>query len=273
MSYRVIDFPNSDFPRDEHYISLIQLEPPITNTIPAVVDKNEAYRHELFNAVKYTIVENKSNIIVFPEISIPSDILLELILLGIKSFGERESDYRSCVVCFPLEHLLIDQFLRLFERLSQCNAVGFSDQALNKGNVLGKLFQVIRKIDEEKTFVNVAVIMVLNKTADVVDCQIVFQPKIFPAKVEVDCEKIFAKGQESYILKLNGIHILSCICFDFIANDDNPGYYIVQLFEELHLQHIVIDYLLLPQCNSRALDRNYAETLNKIYTSQVHICV
>lgn len=272
VSYHSI--AHGDISREEHRVNMVQLGVSFSSTLsdglPSNLCPSNQYVGKIQQALILALQDQWSNILVFPEVSIPLSAFQELMTLSCNLIKSRAVDAGGCLICLPLEHLSILQFEKLVDKLLAHDLFVSGDDALSKSNLCGDLFKQYSPSDRKNAFVNVAVLIVFNQSGPNANGYFFIQPKLFPFPGERTprCGR-FLNGAKTHILELGGIKIMTSICFDLIAQPPGEGPYLRNLIHKVEQDYGNIDYLLIPQCNKAPLDNNFQRAVVDLYHPQI----
>jgi hypothetical protein len=267
-SHNIIE--NISFPKTVHRINIIQIGISLSTFpsygLPSKLSVSPPYIDKLKKALKIALQDNWSNIVVFPEISIPAQSLQELMTLSWDIMRSRSPKAEGCLVCLPIEHLSLVQFQELINKLNCHEHFIPGDISINNGNVSGYLLEEIPPSERSSAFVNVAVLLAIGKSGENEKGRYFFQPKRFPYLLErTSSSGKFVPGAFTYVLEISGIRFMTSICFDLIAQPPGKGLFLSRIIQECCEKYGNIDYLLVPQCNDKPLDNNFQRAVVDIY--------
>ncbi|MBU4274169.1 MAG: hypothetical protein KKA28_20260, partial [Planctomycetes bacterium] len=259
-----LTIPESCFP-DIHRINLFQIGiclSPDKNHAPYSIKELPWYFEKITKGLSLALKNDWANIVVFPEVSISRNILIELMNKASDIVKARHKDAGAAVICLPMEHLSWDDFNKLnISLFSSGFKYGDNNQSIESLSV--NLFKTIAPNDYMDAFVNIAILLVFNQSGPEAKGFYFIQPKLCPYSGENETKGgIFIRGNVSYLLEIGGVKILTVICYDMIAQDlENKEPIVHGLIKECLKQKQGLDYLLVPQCNDEPTNPNFQSAL------------
>ena len=266
------------FSQDIHRLSLVQigisLDPHPSEGMPTRLNVTADYEARLEKALTLTLGDAWSNIVVFPEISIPQGSLANLMTRSLDLMRGRPRETGPCLVCLPLEHLSLTGFKELMKRLKQIPGFSPGDSDVTPENLDQLLLPPCPPLDRDRAFVNMAVLLAIPASGrdGNENGHYFFQSKRYPYPLErTPGTGPFQAVKKTYVLKFGETSVITAICFDLIAQPPGTGLYLSDLIQRIGAAHGPVNYLLLPQCNDKPLDDNFQYALSVIYRRNTEI--
>ena len=154
---------------------------------PPGLRESEEHLEKLRSALRSSLEEDWANIIVLPEISVPSTSLVELMSLAREAVRARDESAGGCVICFPLELLPLARFEEILDEVIAEGDLKNGDISLVGQSRLSRLFSLPTPAERPTSFVNVAVLLAFNHSGEGAVGSYFFQPKRFPYSGERGC--------------------------------------------------------------------------------------
>lgn len=265
---KLINIPDSYFP-EEHRINIFQIGVCLSsndNSAPYSLIESSEYVEKITQGLSLSLEKNWANIVVFPEVSISKNRLIRLMDISWEIMKSRPENAGSTIICLPLEHLLWDSFEEILISLLAHSDFKCGDNDLSNENLRNYLFELLPPNDYKDAFVNVAILLVFNKSGPEAQGRYFIQPKLYPFPQENTPKRKFIGGKISYLLNIGNNMIMTIICYDMIAQTTRGGSVLSQCIKESLKKSEVLDYLIVPQCNDNPLDRNFQSALSRVYS-------